>query len=152
MAKAGQQSGYPRSCNHFETHLPIDRRKTEGPVMNNLCGDPSLTHHKTRPKRPVPDGPDDDLMAEGLADHRLDGEALNSRVCRLLGQGDEHLLRRRLGLLCAAQSEANAADIRLVGDISRKDLENDGKSDFRRSPRGELWRWGCHDLADGDFE
>jgi hypothetical protein len=68
------------------------------------------------------------------AHHLLDGEAGEPRLRHPLADMDEHLASRVLHRLGRVEVEADAADIRLVRDVGRENLERDRRADLLRRP------------------
>ena len=125
---------------HLARVRAVDRQDAETHVFQHLGEHPSEAQHDDRPELRVVEQTDDDL--DPLRHHLLDFDAVDP------GRRMSHPRRRHDAVKAVANFvrcpdvQDHAADIRLVQDVWRSDLQRDRESDLRRQAR-RLISGGC---------
>ena len=136
VAVAGDEAGHPRASDEVARHFEIERRQCERLVVDRLNRRSALAEGNDRTKGRIVGNADDEFLRLRPDDHRLDDHAGNAgfgfrrpRAGNDVGRGRPH--RRFRG-----EAEAHPADVRLVDDVRRLDLDDHRSSGAEKRPRG----------------
>ena len=114
---------HPGARNHLPHQVVVQRRQRQAGVVQHLDGDAAHAEGHHRPERFVVGHADHQLAAVARAGHRLDQDAVDDGIRpvqpRTLQDGIEHGPHGRFG----AQVQLHAADVGLVDDVQRVDLQ-----------------------------
>ena len=113
-----------RLLHHAARQHLIQRRQSHGEVGKPLGDHAPRAEDDHRAELPVLLHAEDEFVVD-LADHGLDGNALDDGLGRALLHAGEHALVRRLEVRRRADVQLHAADGVLVRDTVRDDLEHD---------------------------
>ena len=139
-------------ADHAMRFVEIERRRAKHHVAEGLDEDAAEPEHHHRPEHWIAMHPEHGLDA--VLDHRRDHEAVDFAAGprgNALAHGGACLAHRRGG----AEIERDAADVGLVHDVGRRNLEHDWKSDGRCSQlglRGGVGQTGANDRHAGAAE
>ena len=92
----------------------------------------------------------DQLVVVAAVDHLLHGEPADPSLRRKPFHLQKHLPGRLLDRFGRAQIETHAADVGLVRDVGRQDLQHHRSGDIACKPRG-LRRVGCAEGLDDGY-
>ena len=107
--------------------------------MHDFDGRAALAEGHQWPEHRVLDDADEKLDGAGASHHRLNQEPVEARVGTRRRDAREHCRGFLPGPVGVPEIECHPADIALVGDVGRADLERHREPDFRRD-RGRLLR------------
>ena len=140
-AHAAQHLGRADPVDHRARVVAGRRREPERHVAQDLDEDPAEAERDDGPERGIADGADQDLLA--LGQHLLDLHAGDVGV-GLVGLGVLHdRVVAGAHLVGRSQPDQHALGLRLVEDVGRDDLGDDGIPDLvggRRRPPPRWWR------------
>ena len=130
IAVAAQQPVDARAAERVLGQDQIERRQGQGLVVDHLCRDAAMSDHQDRPEYRILGRADDQFHRVRPPHHRLDDETVD----RALGRGGDRPCRSSpstaSSTACSgAEIERHAADVGLVGDLARQDLDDDRKAD-----------------------
>ena len=129
----------------------IERRQRERAVVDDLDRLAAAPEHDDRAEGRILGEADDQLACVRAHDHRMNGDAVETSLRHHLRNMGEHSTGCRGDGLRAVETEHDAADIRLMADIGRLDLDDAGAvgGDQRRCDgRRRLRRRGVTDGGD----
>src|SRR5271169_4295557 len=107
--------------------------------MNNLDSGTPLPECDERPENRVFGEPDEELYGTMARNHRLNEEPIEASGRTGGSHALEHCHRFLPDPVGVAKIECNAADIALMGDVRRANLERDRKSDLRGERSDLVW-------------
>ena len=134
-AEAGEKLCDLQLGDHRARIVRRDRQQPERDVLDQLDQDAAGADHQHRTVERIGARADDHLDA---VDHLLHEIAVDRRARHGLGGGRGKLVRRALDLGLRCQMQPHAADLGLVRDRGRDDLQRHRKADLGRGRRGVL--------------
>ena len=114
---------------HPQRQSGIQRRQRQRAIFEHLDQLTAGAEQDDRPELRIEAAADDQLVAIELR-HRLHGHALEVLRADFLGDRAPNALERRLHRIGIAQVQLHAADVGLVGDGQRVQLQNDRIADL----------------------
>ncbi len=136
IAIALHQAGNAGARNLRARQIPVERRKLDRRVIDDFNRDAALAEQDHGPEEHVVGDADHQFERARLRYHFLDDEAVESRLgpCRLYPR--RHRRRRAPHSFRRREAERDAADIALMRDVGRINLERDRSLDRGRDGRG----------------
>ena len=135
VAVAVQQPGDARALDQRARQRGVERRQRHGAVGHHLDRRAALSEKDHGAKGRVDAGADDQLLRLLHLHHLLHGEAFDARVGLAFAHAHQHGLRGGAHVAFVVQVQHHAADVGLVRDVFRKNLEHHRKADARRLGR-----------------
>ena len=142
-----------RALDHVVRQREIERRQRQRPVVDDLHRLAAAPEHDHRPEGRIVGYARDQFAAVRAADHWMHGHAFDPRLRHLARDPRHHLARRLHRCLGRADVEHDAADVGLVRDVARHDLDDAGARPRNVEPRqfaGFLGRAGKARRRDGN--
>ena len=118
-----------RALDHGAGKAQIERGELERRVVDDLDADTALAEHQHGTEASVLLHPEDQLTRARPRNHLFDDEREVAGLGHGLADSGEHLFGRMAYGPRARQPQRHAADIGLVDDVGRLDLERDRRSD-----------------------
>ena len=134
-AIAGQQRADARPRHEVRGQLGVERRQRHGGIPQQLHRHAPGAEQDRRPEDRIARHAEDQFLPVGTADHRLQREAVDRRVRRRRRDPPGDRPRRVPRLGGRRDVEHHAADVRLVGDVPRQQLDHQppaGRKHLRR--------------------
>ena len=123
IAPAVQQPGHPSALDQRAGQREVERRQRHRAVGQQFDRRAALAEQDHRPEHPVDRCADDQLLRVRAVHHGLHREALDTRSRQRLADPRQHRLGRQLHRLRAVEVEHHTADVGLVRDVFRQDLQ-----------------------------
>ena len=128
-AVAGQQERQPAAGEHVLRQPGVERRQRHHMVLVQLDGHATLAEQHHRAEHGVRGNADNQFVRPGTFRHGLHGEAEYLRLRQQPHHLPAHFHGRQPELFGRSQVQRHAADVGLVDDLGRHDLQGHGVTD-----------------------
>ena len=130
-AVAGQQGADLRLRDQVARQPVVERRQAQRAVLAQFDRRAAFAEQHRGPEHRVARDADDQFVRAGPAGHRLHREAQHLGLRLLARHALAHADGRGAHFVHRREAERHAADVRLVDDLRRQDLERHRKADLR---------------------
>ncbi|MFO1141414.1 MAG: hypothetical protein U1E59_03320 [Amaricoccus sp.] len=124
-AKAAEQATDARPPDQLGREPRVEGRQRHGGITEHLDRDPAGAQQDQRSEDGVAPEPEDQFLSLGSPHHRLQGEAVDPRVGRPGPHPFGDRPGGRPGRLRRGDVEDDRAEIGLVADVARQELDRD---------------------------
>ncbi len=146
IAIAVQQSAHPGPLDQLMGQVQIERRQGQRLVAHHLDRGAAVAEHQDRPEHRIVSEAHDQLEGVVGVDHALDRQAVDPSLGPTRLDIGQHGARGFVHGPGIGQAEHHAADVGLVGDVGRDDLERDRLAELGGRARRLVGRLHDHRL------
>jgi hypothetical protein len=130
---------YPRPRHQAARQQDVQRRELERTVTDDLDGGAALTERNKRPEYRIVDKPDEEFHGSRAKNHWLQEKTVEPSFGSYGPDALKHCTCLAPDPFGVTKTKGDTADIGLMRDIGREDLQRDRKSDRRGNGSDIVW-------------
>jgi hypothetical protein len=152
IAVSGEKAVHARALHELAREHPVERRQRERGVAHCFHRDAARAEGNHRPEHGISGDADQHFARVREAQHGLHDGALDTRLRPQRAHMPQHVVERGSDHLFVLQIEPHPADVGLVGDVRRVQLEHHRKADLACRRERRLPIPSDDGLRDGQME